>query len=323
MYSEVNTIDPKAWKLVVTRNMSFWHNSLSMVGSEYHTKDYGVSVPWHWLYITVNSTETHVFTQPHNVTEYCAAVMAAVDTPEKVVELKKRYEMFADALYASLKKADDNLTPENWRQFLKDYTRFTAGLGITTFLGRIGAEKLTARLVTLGKTDSEISSIIALVTYPDTHTPLFDSQLELLAIAKEIQAGGKDEAWREAALVKWLDTYGIIPVNYCEDPWSVKDAEAQLISVLGKNAEDELKKALTSHNARIAEKKTLLENINDTEVSNLAYALSEGTYINEFRKNVFCRVSFMFRGMLGKIAAKLGSNNWRDCFILLLMKPRI
>ena len=60
------------WKLIITRNMSFWHQYLSSVGHSLNTKDFGVKAKNIQLSITVNGTETHLFAKPENMKEYSA-----------------------------------------------------------------------------------------------------------------------------------------------------------------------------------------------------------------------------------------------------------
>lgn len=316
MSSKPNVINGKEWKLVVTRNMSFWHNVLSLDGHKYNSADFGVSKPWIWLYITVNSTETHVFAELQNLADYNAAVLDAVNTKEKIALLKERYYTFAKELMVALEKADKDLTLENWLDYLQKYQRFTAGLGLTTSLGRVGAEKLTERLKALGYTDAEIPNIIAVITYPKEHTPLFISQLDLLTVCCKVQKDGLVGAELEAALQGWLTKHGCIPVNYCEEPWNMNDARTQLESFLKKDCEKELVAAKESHQKKSVEAEELLAKINDSEVTIYAHALAEGTYLNEFRKNIFCQVSLAFRGMFERIAKMGGSSNWRDCLYL-------
>ena len=47
-----------------------------------------------------------------------------------------------------------------------------------------------------------------------------------------------------------------------------------------------------------------------------AKAIAEGTYLNEYRKNRFSKVSLEYRPIFKKIARLSGSNEWRDCFYL-------
>ena len=186
---------------------------------------------------------------------------------------------------------------------------------ITATIGRSGGELLGKKLKDLGYDDSVIPDMIATITYPEEHTPLFDSQLGLLKIGKKVQAGASEKEKKEL-LSEWLDKYGSIPANFCDDPWTEKDALVQLDNALTKDCAKEFILAEQNHEKRIRESKVLLKKIDNKEVSALAHAVAEGTYLNEFRKNVFCKTSVAYRPIFQRIAELGGSTNWRDCFFV-------
>ncbi|OGI92087.1 hypothetical protein A3A09_02170 [Candidatus Nomurabacteria bacterium RIFCSPLOWO2_01_FULL_42_20] len=304
------------WKLIITRNMSFWHQYLSSVGHSLNTKDFGVKAKNIQLSITVNGTETHLFAKPENMKEYSAAILEAVSSEVKIKTLKNKYKKFAKELLDSLKKCDKNLNVKTWNDFVKNYTRFCAGLFLTSVIGRAGLEKLMQKLKEKGYKDEEIPEVVSIITYPSLHTPLFDSQLGLLEIGALVQKKKINQKTIKKHLEKWLENFGFIPVNFCEEPWSLKDAQKQLSDFLKKDCAKELTYSKKSHKDRVSNAKKIFKEIKDEEISILAKALAEGTYLNEFRKNVFSRVSLGYRKIFSKIAKKGGSSNWRDCFFL-------
>ena len=308
-------IGGKDWKLVVTRNMSHWHNMLSLRGHA-NTKDFGIDVPCLWLYVTIDGTRTSVFMEPENLAVYSKAVMEAFSTKEKVADMKKKYHERVSAALKAFKEADKDLNFKTWSKFLESYQRLTPGLMITTNFGRGGTEKIIELLKQKGIEENEIHQIISTVTYPVEHTPLFDSQIALMEIGSKIQKGSLKEQNIEVELSKWLEEYGCIPVNFCEEPWNMQDAKLQLESVMKKDCKKELSKAVEDHEQKASEKKAIFKKINDPELEIIASALAEATYLNEFRKNAFCRISLGYRGMFTKIAAMGGSQNWRDIFYL-------
>lgn len=304
------------WFMTITRNMPFWHQYLSNEGHFYHTKDFGVSARLRILHITKNGTETSVFMCNPNYSDYAAAVLKKVSTKNGVVDLKKRYRNHAKKLLFSLTSAKNNLTVKSFGKFLDEYKIFTAGLMITATLGRSGADKLIEKLKFLGYKEEEISKINASITYPKEHTPLFVSQLDLLKIGIAIQAGRLKEKALEKALSKWLLKHEYIPVNFCENPWSFNDVKKQFDCFLKKNCKKEHEKAKKNHIEAVKKGKQFLKKIGDRDVVILANAIAEGTYLNEFRKNIFSKVSLEYRSIFRKIAEKSGSKNWRDCFYL-------
>jgi hypothetical protein len=237
-------IGDKDWKLVVTRNMSHWHNILSMRGHALNTKDFGIDVPCLWLCVAIDGTRTSVFMEPENLGLYGKAVMEAFSTKEKVSAIKKIYQKLVKEALDALKKADKDLTLKTWATFLETYQRLTPGLMITTNFGRGGTEKIIELLKKKGIDENEIHQIISTVTYPIEHTPLFDSQLALMKIGANIQKNNLKKRETESELKKWLEEHGSIPVNFCDEPWNMEDAKMQLNSVMKKDCEQSLNKLL-------------------------------------------------------------------------------
>ena len=304
------------WFMTITRNMSFWHQCLSDEGHFHHTRDFGVDAKLQVLHITSGGTETSLFRYDPNYSEYAEAVLKKVSTEDGIVDLKRRYHTYAKKLLSVLSNAKVDLSVDTLRDFLDEYRRFSAGLMITATLGRSGADRLTEKLKALGYTEEEIPEMNSLITYPKEHTPLFNSQLDLLKIGIAVQDGLLKGASQGDALSQWLLEHGHIPVNFCEDPWGLDDARKQLGVLLQKDCKKEHTKAEKNHKQRTEKGGRLLEKIGDREVLILAHAIAEGTYLNEFRKNIFSSVSLEYRDIFGEIARKAGAKNWRSCFYL-------
>ena len=134
-------------------------------------------------------------------------------------------------------------------------------------------------------------------------------------IGKKVQIGISEKE-KEVLLNDWLGKYGSIPANFCDDPWNESDALSQLNNALTKDCAKEFISAEQNHTKRIEDSKILLKKIDNNEVTALAHAVAEGTYLNEFRKNVFCKTSVAYRPIFKKIAELGGSTNWRDCFFM-------
>ena len=70
------------------------------------------------------------------------------------------------------------------------------------------------------------------------------------------------------------------------------------------------------HGKKVLEAKQELSRIKERQITVLAHALAEGTYLNEFRKNVFSKINLATWPLFKKIALKCGSKNYRDVFFL-------
>lgn len=314
--SKQTDFDGINWNLTVTRNMSFWHQCNSNYGLYHHSKDFGVGANLESLFITEKATKCSWFSYPENFALYSKAVMSAVDSMNKVDLLKEKYQNFGKEFMESMKDVRKDLNLSNWDKFIFNYRRYCAGLTITTVIGRAGSDILVDKLKAKGIKESDIPGIIAKITYPIEHTPLFQSLIDLLHIGRDIQSKNIGKANVEDRLKSWLEEYSHIPVNFCDEPWSLDDARAQIENLLLKDCDKEIKKAEKEKDAILKEAKKLLKDIGDESISVLAHAIAEGTYLNELRKNIFSRVSLEYREIFSQVAKKCGSSNWRDCFYM-------
>lgn len=307
----INTINygGKNWFLTISRNMSLWHQFLSDKGHHLHLKDFGVNAKLNALSVIYNGAQAHIFRHNPNYTDFSKAVLASVDSPEKIKALKEKYQKFALNLEESLSLCLKEFNKHNLIAFIDEYQRFCAGLMLTATLGRIGYESLLQKLKAKNIPETEIDDVIATITYPEENTPLLLSQLEMLEIAKE----NKDI---DNKLEKWLEKYQHIPVNFCGDPWNMSEVRKQFEEVLKKESGSEILKIKENQKNKILMRNKKLNEIKDKKIKVLAIAIAEGTYLNEFRKGVFSKISLNFRPILEKIAKMCGATNWRDCYFM-------
>ncbi|MEK7203424.1 MAG: PEP-utilizing enzyme, partial [Patescibacteria group bacterium] len=297
--------------------MSFWHQCLSDKGHSKNLKDFGIKANLDALSIIFNGHEANIFKSNPNYTNFCSAVLEAVNSKEKINSLKNKYIKYAKSLENTLIACLKNLDVYHLGKFFKEYQRFCAGLMITATMGRSGSELLVKKLQEKSFRKQALDDIIATITFPDKQTPLLKSQLDMLEIAKQVKLKKLNPALKLMLLKKWLLLYQHIPVNFCGDPWTILEAKKQLNSVLEKNISVEIKKLKENNRKKIIARDKKLKEINDKEISVLSMALAEGTYLNEFRKNIFSKISLMVRPIFKKIAHMGGAVNWRDCYFLI------
>jgi len=243
------------WQLGATRNMPLWHDILCLYGWEDNMRDYGVDEKCKCLFVIENATHATMFMLPENQKKYFTATAECCKNGKAVRELRKKYERYAAEVQHDLKKLAEKQNEKNWQKFFKSYQRFTAGLWITTGFGRIGTEKLEQELTKSGIQKEKIPEYIGLITYPEEHTPLFLSQRDMLIIGNKIQKNKKTDTKKE--LQKWLEKHKYIPVNYCEDPWTLADVQEHLTNILEQDCEIALQKLEISHEKKIQARKKL------------------------------------------------------------------
>ena len=302
------------WVPYVVRNMSFWHMYANFPGYHKHFPDFGIAKGLDVVSITLDGVSTHVFVRDPNFSEVGTLIKNTWLLPRGTAKFKAFFKRYSQELLVALGKCKQELTEETWKKFVISYERFTVALNITAVFGRIGMTSLTDKLLKLGFAENEIPNVIATATYPEEHTPLFLSQLDLYKLAVSSKEKRWDEKRRTKALLLWLKKYQHIPVNFCDEPWTVTDARSQLAQIEKVSPTEGLKRLKADHKKHVREAEAMRKKIGNTSASRLAEAIGQATILNEFRKNVFCRVWLEVRPIFKRAAERGGSSNWRDGF---------
>lgn len=300
------------WDLLVTRNMSLWHDALAGQGYFAHNKNFGVDARLRTLSLVQDGKHTNLFVEHRDYEDYAQKVLNLFLNPENLPGIRKTFLTLSEDLFKSINVCKGDLSAENFHNFQEAYKVFAAGLNITAVFGRVSFEELKGQLSKLGYSASGVNEIIPVITYPKEPTPLIESRIDLLKIAEQ-----KDipEASEDQLLQEWLNKHQHIPVNFNEEPWNLKDARSQLFEVKD-SASEKLKETYVKSEQSIALAKDKLEGIGNQKISNLANAISEATFLNEFRKNAISKASLEYRPIFQKIAERAANANWRDCFYL-------
>ena len=166
----------------------------------------------------------------------------------------------------------------------------------------------------------DLDTLISEITCPPKFTPLTKSQLSLLEIGAELQKKkiGAEEIMAYPEIYKkfknHVKKYSIIPVNFTEDPWTEKEILDQLKNLMKIDCREEKGKILKQHKIKIKKSKEFLVKVKDKEIKNMVNSLKVGTFLNEYRKYIFCRANLAYRPLFQKIAERYGLSNWRECF---------
>lgn len=312
---ELFILDKEKWFLVTTRNMSFWHECLLTKGWYYNMRDFGVDVSLRTLSLTTHGTHTVLYHTNPNYKKFTECLLYVFGTMQRTQALEKKYVQYGDALLKAVDLCTRTHTPKNVKSFLKNYQRYTAALQITGIYGRVATERLREKLAEAGVGNAELDRTIAVITYPQKDTPLFNSRIELLRIGSRFQKS-KNTLRLNNDLIQWVENFGNIPVNYCDEPWVYTDAKKQFADIIKTDCTVVLKETLAARTEKLRAQQRMLKHFKDTEIVALAYGLSTASFLNEYRKNIFSTVSLRFRPLFAHIARLGGSTNWRDCFYL-------
>lgn len=301
------------WKLVVSRNMSLFHHYMSTKGHFSHMDKFGINKPKMQAFITENGLRTHVFANTKNLKLFNHQIYKILNNRGSIDRLYNTYKKLGEDLKKRADKLRDTITVENLKFFLELYEIFCAGLYISTAIGRVGYEELNKLLENEDVKDKQ--EIINKITYPDEHTPLFQYEKEIIKIGSRIQKNNLDAKQEKQLLKEWHERWKIIPVNFNENPLSWHDAEKKLRAVLQKDCQKEMSMLQKNHEYKIKEKDRLLSRLSNN-VQTVAYAVQIGTIINEYRKNVFCYVSYILQHIFRQVCNKHNIKSWRKCYFL-------
>lgn len=219
---------------------------------------------------------------------------------------------------------------KNFSLFCKSYFKLTPGLPITTFIGRIFPlpleKELKKELKLRNKRD--IEKAIALLTFPDESSPMKQEELSLLKIGAKVQQKLKSEKKALDKLIKTkcfrqplekhIEEFGSIPVNFVDKPWD-KDFFLKQLKKLVKNIDckQRIRQLQLIYKNNIEERNKLFNKIKSNQtIVDYVNILQVGTFLNEYRKSIFCQANLKIRPFLNKAAKKIGLKNWQEISFL-------
>jgi len=202
--------------------------------------------------------------------------------------------------------------------------KLCAGLYLTTAIGKHMHNLLLDKLrLTFPNVDqSRLELLVSEITYPEKHTPLAESRLDLLDLGIEVQERKikPDDIHKFQKISNkfeiYYKKYHFVPVNFNEDPWTRREILQQIRMLQKSDCKKEKKSLVDAHKDRTKIARKKLKEINNPEINQLAKVLQTGTSLNESRKYVFCRASLAYRPLFKKIAAKNQLSGWKECWKL-------
>lgn len=304
----------KKWSSSIGRRMSFWHQALSVAGTYHHMTDFGPRCGVTQIAITDDNHLTTIFHDEEELQAFADEIRRLLLDQSFMATLPDRYHQAGQRLLKALAAAQTDINPQTYQQFITAYQQLCPGLLVTWGMGLYGHQLLQELLAKTGQTKTD--HLIATITYPAGYTPLTESRLKLVEIAAAIQQGNlKPEAVTDQ-LHAWLAEFQAIPVNFCEEPWQLTDAEAQLNELLSQDCQTLQQSLQDNHRSKIEAAEKTLAALKDQTIREIATALQTATTLNEYRKNIFCRVSLGYRPIFTEAAKRAGLASWQDCWRL-------
>lgn len=306
----------KEYRYLITRNLSVLQQSILVKGI-YNNFDFFWIDRFEELFITKDWIHTSIFAGLESSKKYKQKTLEFFKRKENMEIIIQKYVDIKDKTIASITQCVERLDIYTWNDFVENYGTYCAWFVVTAMMGITYHGVIINLLKEKWFQEYELDKIISTITYPETITPFMESQMQMLEIWKKIQSKELQPEFVEKELYKWLSNYGIIPVNFVDDPWDIADAKEQLENVLKLNCEEQLLKIRENHREKNTEKNALLKEIWDEQISYVAYLLEVGTYLNEYRKNKSCYISFHLQKVLQDLSQTYWFDNRKDLYYLL------
>jgi hypothetical protein len=311
----------KNWYLTVTRNISLFTSTLDVVGHYFYSRKYDL-IPRESLIIVKNGRQASVFINKENIFKYHQQLEKVCLSPKRLRKIEAAYYKFGNNLLKASNLLEKNLTRQSFQNFIKAYSYLAAGLYLTIGIGRHMSELLVTKLKKIYPTISQkdLDILISEITYSPKFTPLTKSQLSLLEIGAELQKEKIEpqEIMTQPKIYKkfkdHIKKYSAIPVNFTEEPWTEKEILDQLKNLMKTDCQKEKENILKQHEMKIKKSKEVLAKIKNKEIKNIVNSLKVGTFLNEYRKYIFCQANLAYRPLFQKIAERYKLSNWRECF---------
>jgi len=313
----------KNWELTVTRNMSLFQSCLDVAGHFLCSKKYGLPAYEH-LFVVKNGSIMFAHHSQDNSDNYHKKICEICLNPAKFGKLQSAYQKHGNNLLGASDALEKKAGEREYKNYIKANLNLSAGLYITTAIGRLVhgllVDKLRLYYPNIGQ--NELEFLVAEITYPPKHTPLVESRLDLLDLCIYLRKHGiktnniKKFPKASEIFEKYYAKYHFVPVNFNEDPWTRKDIMKQLMALNKYDCKKEKENILQNHKEKIKIAKRKLKEKKNAEITQLAEVLQVGTILNEYRKYVFCRASLAYRPLFKEIALDNESKDWRDCWKL-------
>ena len=311
------------WILTISRNMSFFQACLDISGHYKYSKYYNLISVKH-AGLTHDGFQTYLFTNKDSLAEYLKYLEDYLLAPGNLQILEKQYAKYGRKLLLASNQLERHYTLKNYKEYILAQNISCAGLFLTAAIGR---HMLSVLEIELKKyydnlSNAEMDILMSDLTYPTKHSPLAKTQIELLQIGALLQSkklSVKDlpsDKIAASKFGKYVEEYAYVPVNFNENPWTASEIKKQLSELMKGNCTREIKKLTDINKQKIKRSKIKLARIKNSKIKRLVKILQSGTYLNEYRKFVFCRASVAYRPLFQAIADKYQLSGWRECWKL-------
>jgi phosphohistidine swiveling domain-containing protein len=276
------------WNFFISRNLPVWHNTLHLMKSNFGYRHYQLGKMYTQLrtHHNLESDFYYISNGSGSNKRFLDRLTSKLKKKSYIIFLKKEYKKDGQKLLNWSKRINSKVN--SLKPFL-DYCGYCMILlEITSWASKIITDKIVAEL----KSNPECDKIINYYSTPKKLAPI--QQLE-----KELQQLHKNKDL-ETIANRLYKKYHWIPVSFVGEPWDKKYFLDLLKNYIPKSVQHKDKPK-----SKIS-----------TKLKFLLWSLREITYLNEYRKGIFCQVTLNFRPVLNEIAHKSNLRDWKEVCLL-------
>jgi len=278
-------ISKQNWIFYASRNVPVWLSSLTINYKSRGLKKY--KLPTFLITSRVHygfeSNFYHTKDGVGSLSNFTKVLEKNLESKNYLSFLKNNYKKDSEKFLTLSKK----INIESLQKFLEYYGFCTAMLDITFVSSKILTNKIIEQL----KNNPELQEIITYYSTPKQLAPIQKLEKEAVKYNKENNL--------EKFADKLFKKYHWIPVSFVGEPWT-KEYFVNL-----------LKEKRLDHKTTIKPKTKL-----NKKLLNELKALADITYLNEYRKAIFCQVSLNIRPFFNNLATIGKLKDWKDVGLL-------
>ncbi|MFA6553542.1 MAG: PEP-utilizing enzyme [Patescibacteria group bacterium] len=273
------------WQYFIARNLSVWHNEAGFKYESLGLADF--SLPALRLIKVCRGFHTDFYGQKRSMAAIRKNIAHQLRQDSYIPLLRTKYVKYCKKL--ELMSRNLTLRSEDLRQFFEFYGRAEAILDITQFAGPIATDWLFKAIPDV----SIRTAAVQCFGNKNNTAPVQRLEKELAHVRRRRNIDIRQEADRLHRLYNW------IPANFVSEPWDVGYFVNRLRTFTPKAVGNRALPPSVSRTAR-----------------RVLGLLAGITSLNEYRKEVFTKVSVRIRPIFNRIANNTGLTDWREVSML-------
>lgn len=273
------------WEYYISRNVTFWHNSLSLL---YGEKGYSLYKLPPFIPLKVHrGFHSDFYVLSEAINKFNKQLQQHLQNQQYLIFLKKKYNKDGKKLFQFSQNL--SISYNKFNNFFHYYGLCYPMLDITA----TGSKLITDKVLGLLPNNEERVDVIAYYSKPKRLAPLQMLEKEIEQIVRK-KINIQKEAQRLHQKYCW------IPVSFVGEPWDINYFIKRIRSYKVKS-----KRGIPKPKTKIS-----------TEAKYNLSVLRDITELNEFRKAIFSQVNFNIRYLFNSLAKSKGMSDWKEISLL-------